>query len=754
MKPLQCFIRCVTLWSAILLAGIVFLPQQAAAKLGEGLQIVEGEALHLKAESVMHLGESRLFIAEGNVEIIYRTTRLTADRVEIHEVTGEAVAIGNVEYREDGDTVVADRLELNIDTEKGSIYSGEVALEEEHYITGLKIDKVGKDTYHITTGSYTACNSPNPAWLFRCSRAKVQQGEYLQAWHTIGYVKGIPVFYFPYFIFPIKNQRQTGFLVPEVGGSTSNGFILSNAFFWAISPSQDATLRHTYYEERGNKFDLEYRYIYSKETRGNAEGQYSRDTKEQIQDTRFEWEHQHGLPYGIKGRIDLNLTSNDRFDENFKTKFEDRTTRKLKSDISLTKNFSRHSIRLVFNRLDDLQEESSNRIDLRFPELHITTQQQQMFKTPLYFQQQTRISHLKREGKEGENLEFSRIDIHPSLSIPLNLLDKALTINPRIEFRETYYTRDATTATNHNLSAEPVHREYYTFSVGVSGPKFNRIFDLGRTRRIQKIKHLIEPTVRFEYRPALKSLNVPKFDGIDIPGETQRSRSLNYGITQRLLAKQVEKDAWESFLNDNEEEVVALEDLSTKVKELASFSIYQRYDFEDERRRFSDIEARLAAEPFENYRLSLNTRYDVYLKTFVRTDVDLRGQFGDFLDFGARWDRTATVVYDKNTKRDEITDVRRSLNVNASLTLFKDAGLSFQRPPNIEDPERITFTYRGRFNIEERERIEDSFTFTYDAQCWNVSASYSQQLIKDKRDKSFRVILELMHLGKLFDIKG
>jgi LPS-assembly protein len=164
----------------------------------------------------MYLVDENLYVAEGSVEITYRQNLLTADRVEFNKITGDAIAIGNVVYEEEGETLIADRAELNFDSELGIIYVGELALEDDHYITGQEIEKIGEETYLVRKGSYTACNNRCPAWQFRSSRARIHRGEYLQAWHTVGYIKGIPIFYFPYFIFPIKTERQTGFLVPEL----------------------------------------------------------------------------------------------------------------------------------------------------------------------------------------------------------------------------------------------------------------------------------------------------------------------------------------------------------------------------------------------------------------------------------------------------------------------------------------------------------------------------------------------------------
>lgn len=733
LKHVRTFIGFVGL-SVVFLLLECSLPQKIEASIGEGVDVVEGQPLNIRAESLEYLADRNLFVAEGFVEITYRNSYLTADRVEFNEITGDAIATGNVVYEEEGETVIADKAELNFDSELGIIYVGELTLKEDHYITGQKIEKIGEETYLIRKGSYTACCGSWPAWQFRSSRAKVHQGEYMQSWNTVGYVKGIPVFYFPYFIFPIKTERQSGFLVPDIGRSTANGFTLTNAYFWAISKSQDTTVSHTYYEERGHKVVLEYRYKYSAQTDGTLEGQYIRDKIDLSQKRRLTWNHQHGLPYSIKARINLNLTSDDQFDKDFETKLEDRTRQKLDSDISLTKNFSQHSFLLSVRRSDDLREESEDRADQRFPELHITSQKQQLFGTLLYIQQKTQIARLKREGKKEENLDFIRIDIQPTLTYPLNLLGQALTISPEIRLRETYYTRDATTAADPDLEAKSAHREYYKIGVGVNGPKFNRIFDLGTSRRTQKLKHLIEPYLSFYYVPGIDEGDLPKFDSIDRVGSEYKSRNMSYGITQRLLAKKVKEGDWKKFLDEDED--VFIDELSTEIKELASLAISQYYDFEEEEYPFSNIGATLKMRPFNNYDFTLRTSYDVYVNEFVQTNIDLNGTLWSFLSFGLRWRRDITV----DRKTDDITDVNQFLDVSTQFNLLEN---------------KIGISYRGRFNVEDKERIEDSIGLTYNAQCWNVIGSYTQQKVgSDDVDKRYKIMLELKHLGKLFDIQG
>ncbi|MDT9170850.1 putative LPS assembly protein LptD, partial [Escherichia coli] len=59
-------------------------------------------------------------------------------------------------------------------------------------------------------------------------------------------VKDIPVFYTPYIYFPIDDRRQSGFLPPSIGTSSSNGFSLQTPYYFNLAPNYDATLYPTY----------------------------------------------------------------------------------------------------------------------------------------------------------------------------------------------------------------------------------------------------------------------------------------------------------------------------------------------------------------------------------------------------------------------------------------------------------------------------------------------------------------------------
>ena len=83
-------------------------------------------------------------------------------------------------------------------------------------------------------------------------------------------VKDVPVFYLPMLYYPIQDDdRATGILLPMYGSSLATGSSISNAFFWAINRSHDATFFHDWMFSRGNGVGAEYRYLLGPQAQGD-----------------------------------------------------------------------------------------------------------------------------------------------------------------------------------------------------------------------------------------------------------------------------------------------------------------------------------------------------------------------------------------------------------------------------------------------------------------------------------------------------
>jgi LPS-assembly protein len=84
---------------------------------------------------------------------------------------------------------------------------------------------------------------------------------YGESWHTRFEVAGVPVFYLPYFYFPLDDTRRSGLLYPTLSSSETDGYDLAIPYYFNIAPNVDDTLTARLIEHRGLLLENEARYL-------------------------------------------------------------------------------------------------------------------------------------------------------------------------------------------------------------------------------------------------------------------------------------------------------------------------------------------------------------------------------------------------------------------------------------------------------------------------------------------------------------
>lgn len=126
-------------------------------------------------------------------------------------------------------------------------------------------EKIRQDHPEITdfyNTTYTSCQPNYDAWHLHASHIRLDKTTGRGTMHNATlYIKKMPVLWVPYFNFPIDDRRQTGFLNPTYGTSTSNGFDTSFPFYWNLAPNYDTTITPRYMSKRGWQLNNGFRYL-------------------------------------------------------------------------------------------------------------------------------------------------------------------------------------------------------------------------------------------------------------------------------------------------------------------------------------------------------------------------------------------------------------------------------------------------------------------------------------------------------------
>jgi len=692
--------------------------------LGEGPWFVKGDT----AEYDQDQG---LIIVTGHVKISQEDRELSADRVVYYQKLQQAEAEGNVVIETPAGMAKGEYLWVDLSRRVGKIQAGELFIREGHYyLTGETIEKTDVNRFHLSDSSLTTCDGDCPAWRFRGAEIDLTVDGYATIRSLFFEIKNIPVFYAPYFIFPAKVTRQTGFLIPRPEYSSRSGAGIDLPFFWAISDQTDATFYEHYMYERGLKQGLEFRYLMTNESRGMVQFDYLNDQLEDdnYYDDQFSrtnksrwWlrsKHDQNLPYDVQLKMDLDLAGDQDFLREFNSSFSgfrdsdrafsndfhrnlgDDTALYRKSVASATKNRTNVGMNGSLTYYQALVREPEDTTPQQLPNLMVSVPNLPLFDSSLFGELDVRHTYFWREdGHKGH-----RLNAAPGVSLPYEM-PGGIVLTPFAGFNETLYYVESGEADvdegtafrwDATLGAEAntiLSRVYKTDSWGMS-----------------RVRHAVKPFLRYDYRTVDVSGESPHFDFEDEIGNLNR---VSYGLLNVWTARFDLPEGSRSYRDICRLQISQDYNITESPREAQAFE-------EDEGDPFSGLRFELELYPFRSIQLLSDAIWDPYDSEF-RT-------FNTYLL--ARDDRGDAFGLDYRFKQDRIEQLNAYVRLKVTDWFF--------------------LLGSNKRSLQGNRTIETGLGVQMLFQCWGVELKFEKQ----ENESRFQVMFNLLGIGKAGPIRG
>ncbi|MCG8588704.1 MAG: LPS assembly protein LptD [Proteobacteria bacterium] len=293
----------------------------------------------ITADTIEYDRARELYVAEGHVRLVQEGRLLEADWVAFSRRTGQGVASGNVVVEDGSDRILAEFLEFQVEDLQGLLFDARFdGGPSDLRIEAGEIEKTGDQTYSLRDGRFTTCRCPDPdstePWRIRAARADIEVDGYGTARNTTFDVLGIPIIWLPWMVYPVKTERSTGLLFPELGIGGRNGFEVGLPLFWAARENVNVTLTPRYLEKRGIKPELDVEYVFGERSGGELFFSGIRDTDivPNTPDTPYgsyrfagTLEHDQDLPGGWRGIADVEWVSDNDYLLDFRRDIDDRS---------------------------------------------------------------------------------------------------------------------------------------------------------------------------------------------------------------------------------------------------------------------------------------------------------------------------------------------------------------------------------------------------------------------------------------------
>jgi len=666
----------------------------------------EIEIITYSADSLFFDPETGDIFLSGTTRLDYRDMTLKSDSIFYDSDNEILTATGQSELSDRGESITGTSILYSIGSRRGRITDADSEYDFGFY-HGETITRITPDEYNITEVYFTTCESDSAHYCFYSPMMKVFPDDKAVARPIYLHIDGTPVLWLPYWVFPIRRGRQSGFTLPTLGQTTQDGRYLRNlGYYFAFSDYSDLFVRGDIMERSRFVLTATERHRIRYVCNGRLELQWRREFESRRDRWMINGDHYHSLEDGTELRFQGEFTSDRSYMEETQQTPAERMTGELRSWASINRYWGRMSFQAALDRTEYLHTDPDS-IDnemlsaSELPDIRISLPSTPLFKSPanpddikpwhsVYYNFSAHYLSM------DDRYEDTRTT-NSGLKVSSNLTGSSrlwgwLSLSPRINLSGTVYDRDQ------NDESFPWWL-YSSAGVSVS----TDIYGIFNTNMfgLTALRHTITPSFSFNLSPdrylaedgfaetdsAGGIFNT--FSGFGIP---YSSRSLTMGLQNRFEGKRIENGRISRF-------------------ELASLRFSTSANLEADDRQFSPLSATLDISPGNTFSFRASGSWDMYDSEF--TDVSISSSM-----------RLSGI---DNTLLADSGFVSSGLPFNLTLSHYYRLGLQgsddiskIRASASIDITPAWSIEYSAYYDIIGGTFINQSYTLRRDIHCWEA----------------------------------
>jgi hypothetical protein len=497
---------------------------------------------HADDSMVLDIPAKKIFLYGKKTTVKYIDNELEAPHIEFDQQTNlvsaylEKDSTGKVisfpTFKQKDFLSVSDSIRFDMKTGKG-LTKRTYTKQEDIFVIGEKIKKVGPDVFYAYRGNFTTCNLDTPHFAFVSKKIKFINKKVAFTGPVHPEIEGIPLpITLPFGIYPLSTGRHSGILAPTFTANDQLGLALDGIGYYKTFGSHwDAVARGTLYSYGGWTATLSPRYYKRYHYQGsfNLNLQHLRDLdKSGSRGFNVTWTHSMDSKArpGVTFSANVNAGSS-KFNESVPNSPQRNFQNSLFSSITYSKIWKDKSGNQPFSlsvSANHNQNTLNRQINLNLPDIAFNVNTLYPFRRKetageyKWFENigvglNSNVKSLTyfydTAGNIGKQL-IDRLQWGGSHGVPITLSLPPLgpvQIGPSISYQEYWYQNKVYKQWNTNTKKidTTVTKGFFAareISWGVSGT--TRIFGMigfGKNSRVQAIRHELRPSFGFSYHP-------------------------------------------------------------------------------------------------------------------------------------------------------------------------------------------------------------------------------------------------------------
>ena len=585
--------------------------QQARSLLGNTRRNDNNKGFEYQADYMRYYEIGDSILLQGQAVVLHKGAQLEAaemvfrrklDQVEARAALDSSGRIsGRPVFRKGDETLRGERILYDLETEQGTILSGRIH-RDKGFFAGHVIQTRTAEEFHVHQGSYTTCDKDHPHFDFYSPRIKVVAGDIAVARPVYFRVAKRRLFWIPFYVFSLRENRQSGILTPSFGNRPRNfgasqsewelrnlGYSLAPNAYWDLSLATDLRQRSGWLGRARFNYALRYRF----KGRINAQLENRQQGRSTARNWRVEFNHSQELGRDASLRAAGTFQSNKSFSQDNSSSLQDRLNRTLRSNLSYSKRWrgSGNSLSLKASQTQNLDTET---FDTVLPEISLRKGRKaiwggerkrslgtdQPWYSRIFFDGTARLRNSTR-GTKTDTTVRTNADVGLRLSAQYRPFTW-FNINPSLS--EDWRDQDLRDGDTRGLRSDR-----FATRLSLTQTAYG-LFDV-QMGPLQAIRHVLKPNIALNYQAARADTGgVFGFGGDSSPLKQQRKMDIRLDNT--FWAK----------VQQGEEEL--------KVR-LAQLNFSTSYDFEKRERPLSDLRSSMSVEAgrYLDSRLTLRNEF-------------------------------------------------------------------------------------------------------------------------------------------------
>jgi hypothetical protein len=590
--------------------------------------------IEIKADSIVFNMETNILFAIGRKD--------TAGKM-----------IGSPVFKEGSQEFQANELTYNFKTKKALVRN--IITKQADGLLHSNFTKLLEDgTSNIIKSTYSTCDADTPHFYINLPKAKVYPGEKIVSGPGNLVVEGIPLpLVIPFGFFPVNTKKAaSGILFPQIGEERERGYSLTDGgYYFALSHYFDLTLKGSIYSNGSwlataqTSYNRLYKYNgnFSFNYANNISGHKGLEDYSQSTNYRLGWIFTQDAKASPGSRFSASVNmSSSGYEKNNSYSVSEHVTTQKQSSVSYSKSWE--GTPFNFSTSANHSQNTKNKtVSLNLPKANFNVSRIY----PLKGKNQTGPSKWYQELQFQYSAAFdNRINTYDSLlftkavwdtmdngfkqDIPVSLQLRPFrnfSISPSVTYSAVMYSQK----THHywdeeqnEVIAETMKGFYYGQAINPAiSASFNpQIFGMfsftDPESRLQAIRHVIKPSIGFNYVPSMPGLSSDMYEHVqtDSAGTKFRDYSIYEGNIYGTPSMS-KKSGSVSFglVNIVEGKIFARNDTTgkpKKIKIIDNFSINTSYNIFADSMKWSPVSMSLRTSLLNKLNISMRSNFSLY----------------------------------------------------------------------------------------------------------------------------------------------